>query len=202
MEKEIDDFEDLMEKSSGKEPADFDNDDHEDEDDEDEKPMPSSKQPEIVQEESKKVEEASKVSSGLITKESQYDPSVLLTWESRPRWTLGNEDYPGMTSTSFVIFKMISQFFSGVNGDSVELPNDVVQASYHENEFNLAASDKIPVDRSLKDFRIPECKVHQWPIRLPTTSIIIVFHNEANSTLLRTVHSIINRSPLNLARKS
>lgn len=63
------------------------------------------------------------------------------------------------------------------------------------NQFNLLASDRIALNRSLADVRMSQCHGVTYPKKLPTTSIIIVFHNEAWSTLLRTVHSIIRMSP-------
>uniref|UniRef100_UPI00398F1A9D polypeptide N-acetylgalactosaminyltransferase 3 n=1 Tax=Pristiophorus japonicus TaxID=55135 RepID=UPI00398F1A9D len=64
--------------------------------------------------------------------------------------------------------------------------------------FNAFASDRISLHRDLgPDTRPPECieqKFRRCP-PLPTTSVIIVFHNEAWSTLLRTVFSVMHTSP-------
>ncbi|CDQ66029.1 unnamed protein product [Oncorhynchus mykiss] len=66
------------------------------------------------------------------------------------------------------------------------------------NCFNQFSSDRISLSRSLgDDTRPPECverKFRHCP-PLPTTSVIIVFHNEAWSTLLRTVYSVLHTSP-------
>ncbi|XP_025103405.1 N-acetylgalactosaminyltransferase 7-like isoform X2 [Pomacea canaliculata] len=61
--------------------------------------------------------------------------------------------------------------------------------------FNMVASDKMAWNRSIPDTRMDECKYWHYPSNLPTASVILVFYNEGWSTLLRTVHSIINTSP-------
>lgn len=61
--------------------------------------------------------------------------------------------------------------------------------------INVVASDEISMNRSIPDTRLEECKYWEYPEDLPKTSVIIVFHNEGWSPLLRTVHSVINRSP-------
>lgn len=78
-------------------------------------------------------------------------------------------------------------------------PKDQMQLLYSINRFNLVASDKISVDRRLPDPRKAACRKRKFIEKeLPNTSIIIVFHNEAWSTLARTVHSILNTSPQHL----
>ncbi|XP_048754364.2 polypeptide N-acetylgalactosaminyltransferase 13-like isoform X2 [Ostrea edulis] len=91
----------------------------------------------------------------------------------------------------------------GEMGKPVSLPADKqaeAKEKFKINQFNLVASDMISLNRSLPDYRMDACKRKVYPSNseLPDTSVVIVFHNEAWSTLLRTVHSIINRSPKEL----
>ena len=60
--------------------------------------------------------------------------------------------------------------------------------AYAKNKFNQAASDRLASNRGIPDTRSGQCKARDWPNRnLPETSVIITFHNEARSTLLRTI---------------
>ncbi|CAD7690697.1 unnamed protein product [Nyctereutes procyonoides] len=86
----------------------------------------------------------------------------------------------------------------GEMGKAVLIPKDdqeKMKELFKINQFNLMASDLIALNRSLPDVRLEGCKTKVYADELPNTSVVIVFHNEAWSTLLRTVYSVINRSP-------
>uniref|UniRef100_A0A8V0Y748 Polypeptide N-acetylgalactosaminyltransferase n=2 Tax=Gallus gallus TaxID=9031 RepID=A0A8V0Y748_CHICK len=89
----------------------------------------------------------------------------------------------------------------GEMGKAVLIPKDdqeKMKELFKINQFNLMASDLIALNRSLPDVRLDGCKTKVYPDELPNTSVVIVFHNEAWSTLLRTVHSVVARSPRRL----
>uniref|UniRef100_A0A3Q3JNA6 Polypeptide N-acetylgalactosaminyltransferase n=1 Tax=Monopterus albus TaxID=43700 RepID=A0A3Q3JNA6_MONAL len=72
---------------------------------------------------------------------------------------------------------------------------DSIQDSIKEFGFNMVASDMISLDRTISDIRHEECKYWHYDDRLLTASVVIVFHNEGWSTLMRTIHSVIKRTP-------
>lgn len=68
--------------------------------------------------------------------------------------------------------------------------------------INIYLSDRISLHRHIEDKRMYECKSKKFDYRsLPTTSVIIAFYNEAWSTLLRTIHSVLETSPAVLLKE-
>ncbi|XP_037071463.1 N-acetylgalactosaminyltransferase 6-like isoform X2 [Pollicipes pollicipes] len=89
-------------------------------------------------------------------------------------------------------------------GQSFQLPPDLEAQKdklYKVNGFNALASDQISLNRSLTDIRHPKCDSRHYISQLPTASVIVPFHNEHLSTLLRTAASLINRAPRHLLRE-
>lgn len=69
------------------------------------------------------------------------------------------------------------------------------------NAYNQEASEKLAWDRAIPDVRDHSCRKIDYDYDLPTTSIIICFHNEGRAALLRTVVSALNRSPPRLIKE-
>ncbi|OWR48907.1 polypeptide N-acetylgalactosaminyltransferase 3 isoform 1 [Danaus plexippus plexippus] len=88
---------------------------------------------------------------------------------------------------------------AGEGGRPVQLlPKEIIPARelYSLHSYNIFVSDRISINRHLPDMRSESCRNVKYDIEnLPTASVIIVFHNEAWSTLMRTVMSVILRSP-------
>lgn len=93
----------------------------------------------------------------------------------------------------------------GENGAAVILGNvssdikEKVKQGWKRHEFNEFVSDLVSVRRTLPDPRQDYCmQKNLYLEKLPSTSVIIIFHNEAWSTLLRSVHTVFDRSPEHL----
>ncbi|KAH8260354.1 hypothetical protein KR026_009947 [Drosophila bipectinata] len=114
--------------------------------------------------------------------------------------------YPSMVLKKWFLAPTVQEAKGkpGEMGKPVKIPadmKDIMKDKFKENQFNLLASDMISLNRSLTDVRHEGCRRKHYPSKLPTTSIVIVFHNEAWTTLLRTVWSVINRSPRALLKE-
>ncbi|XP_023222451.1 putative polypeptide N-acetylgalactosaminyltransferase 10 [Centruroides sculpturatus] len=72
---------------------------------------------------------------------------------------------------------------------------------YKVNGFNALVSDYIALNRSLSDIRHSGCKTKMYEKKLPVASVVVPFHNEHWSTLLRTVTSVLNRAPPELLKE-
>lgn len=90
----------------------------------------------------------------------------------------------------------------GEHGDAVTLTDQIEvklnRKLYNETGFSVVVSDKISVNRSILDARPSGCGSLKYLSKLPKVSVIIIFRDEVKSVLLRTIHSVINRTPSEL----
>lgn len=89
----------------------------------------------------------------------------------------------------------------GQFGHAAIVPSDKeqeVRKRWSEGHFNVYLSEQIPLDRAIPDTRPLTCLDNLVHDDLPTTSVIFCFVDEVWSTLLRSVHSVLNRSPPHL----
>ncbi|KAL5285108.1 gly-5 family protein [Megaselia abdita] len=104
-----------------------------------------------------------------------------------------------------VIFNL-TQFLlkkHGEMGSPVVLPGELppeekkaIATGWGHYNYNYYVSEIVSIRRSLPDLRNKLCKnITRNMNNLKKTDIIIAFHNEGWSTLLRTIHSVLERSP-------
>lgn len=87
----------------------------------------------------------------------------------------------------------------GIGYSLEDAENDELREKlFKENGYNGLLSDMISVNRSVADIRHKDCWNKTYGVELPTVSVIIPFYNEHLSTLMRTVHGVINQSPEHL----
>ncbi|VDP77396.1 unnamed protein product, partial [Echinostoma caproni] len=72
---------------------------------------------------------------------------------------------------------------------------------WENNAFNQFVSDRISVRRHLPDYREGTCLTNEYAKDLPATSVVICFFNECWSTLIRSVHSVLDNSPPHLLKE-
>eukprot|EP00047_Mylnosiga_fluctuans_P010773 m.17864 g.17864 ORF g.17864 m.17864 type:complete len:539 (+) comp3282_c0_seq1:39-1655(+) len=84
---------------------------------------------------------------------------------------------------------------------SDKVPYDGPKDEFKRHAFNERVSDSLPSNRHIPDTRDAACRAITYRADLPQTSVVICFHNEARSTLLRTVRTVVERTPAHLLRE-
>ena len=125
---------------------------------------------------------------------SKHDPSQRTTGNFEPLPSERSDCDQKITKKRFEY----QEELEGQCGKKVSLLNNEKNPSENSIKkfgWSITNSDKIPLDRLPADLRMPECKSIDYPPNLPKAIIIFVFHNEAWTTLLRSVHTVIRQTP-------
>ncbi|KHJ85574.1 hypothetical protein OESDEN_14695, partial [Oesophagostomum dentatum] len=116
---------------------------------------------------------------------------------------------PFTVNTSDPIYRSGDPNQEGENGRAVKIDKNqltpeqkkLYEVGFDKYAFNKYASDLISIHRKLPDVADKKCLTEKYNEDLPDTSVIVCFHNEAWSVLLRTVHSVLERTPSKLLKE-
>ncbi|XP_040289479.1 polypeptide N-acetylgalactosaminyltransferase 15 [Bufo bufo] len=87
------------------------------------------------------------------------------------------------------------------NGNDVLTNIEQTEQAKNTHGFEAEGSQKVSLRRTIPEGRHSLCLKQIYNENLPTTSVIITFHNAAWSTLLRTVHSVLDNSPRKILKE-
>ncbi|GBP78408.1 Polypeptide N-acetylgalactosaminyltransferase 10 [Eumeta japonica] len=80
----------------------------------------------------------------------------------------------------------------GAEGAADTVTDARAAAEARRRALNVFLSDRTPYNRTIPDHRHEACSRVRYPAMLPSASVVVVFHNEPYSVLVRTVWSVLN----------
>ncbi|XP_060048684.1 polypeptide N-acetylgalactosaminyltransferase 9 isoform X2 [Erinaceus europaeus] len=91
----------------------------------------------------------------------------------------------------------------GQGGVAATLHEDSAESEgrFEDFGYNAQLSARISLDRTIPDYRPKKCRQLAYPQDLPQVSVVFIFVNEALSVILRSVHSVVNRTPSQLLKE-
>ena len=134
--------------------------------------------------------------------ETTKRPKKRRTTES-PRATKKESlDPPPLSVEILALHKLFNLTNPGHMGGPVHLPHNLsteikekIQKSREIYSFNEYVSRLIPLYRELPDIRPDYCRQLTYSENLPVTSVIMVFHNEPFTLIMRSVFAVFKRTP-------
>ncbi|KAF6119778.1 hypothetical protein HJG60_010188 [Phyllostomus discolor] len=72
---------------------------------------------------------------------------------------------------------------------------------FHEFGYNVHLSDQLPLNHSIPDAHHSRCLQKTYPSQLPSLNVILIFMNEALSSVQRAIVSIISWTPSRLLKE-
>lgn len=116
--------------------------------------------------------------------------------------------WPKLSDETLELHELLNLKNPGQMGEPVILPENLpleiqqkINQSYEIYKINEFVSSLIPLDRDLPDIRPDYCKTVTYSENLPQVSVIMVFHNEPLSMILRSVFAVFKRTSEKLLKE-